>query len=134
MRLLRVVNSRLDQELGARIGLANGWLARLRGMLGRPAPRPGEGLLLTPCRSIHMYGMRFPLDVAFLDARGSVVASYPSLRPGSRTRWHRLAVHALELPAGTLENSGTLVGDVLVWSTQSVSSADAGFGKTEVVP
>ena len=36
-------------------------------MLGRPAPRPGEGLLLTPCSSVHMYGMRFPLDVAFLD-------------------------------------------------------------------
>ena len=116
MRLLRVVNTRGDRELGSRVRLADGWLTRLRGMLARPAPLEGEGLLLSPCRSIHMYGMRYALDVAFLDARGGVVASYPSLRPGARTHWHRKAAHALELPAGTLESSGTRVGDVLVWS------------------
>ena len=132
MRQLRVVNTRQNQELGTRIGLADGWLGRLRGMLARPAPCAGEGLLLTPCRSVHMYGMRFPLDVAFLDARGAVVASYPSLRPGGRTRWHRQAVHALELPAGTLADSGTVVGDTLVWSPESVSPAQAGLRNAEV--
>ncbi len=116
MRLLRVVNTRDHRELGGRVLLANRWLTRLRGMLARPAPLPGEGLLLSPCRSIHMYGMRYPLDVAFLDDRGGVVASYPALPPGARTRWHRQAVHALELPAGTLESSGTRVGDILIWS------------------
>ena len=117
MHLLRVVNTRRNWELGNRVALANGWLSRLRGMLGRPAPEPGQGLLLTPCSSVHMYGMRFPLDIAFLDRRGQVVALYPSLKPGSRTRWHREASHALELPPGTFTNSGTIVGDVLVWST-----------------
>jgi uncharacterized membrane protein (UPF0127 family) len=131
MRLVRVVNTRDERELGARIGLADGWLARLRGMLARPAPGPGEGLLLTPCRSVHMYGMRFPLDVAFLDRRGAVVAIYPSLAPGSRTRWHRNAAQALELPAGALMESGTSIGDVLVWSAASV--ADAEYGRTEAV-
>jgi uncharacterized membrane protein (UPF0127 family) len=121
MRVLRVVNAGRNRELGRRIALADGWLARLRGMLARPAPQAGEGLLLTPCRSVHMYGMRFPLDVAFLDREGAVVASYPSLAPGARTRWHRHAVHALELPAGSLEASGTVIGDVLSWSPESVS-------------
>ena len=116
MRLLRVVNAKRNQELGSRIGLADGWLTRLRGMLGRPVPDRGEGLLLTPCRSVHMYGMRYPLDVAFLDRSGAVVAIYPSLAPGSRPRGHRKGVHALELPAGTLAQSGTAVGDLLVWS------------------
>ena len=131
MRLLRVVNAERDRELGTRIGLADGWLARLRGMLARPAPRPGEGLLLTPCSSVHMYGMRFPLDVAFLDGRGAVVAIYPSLAPGSRTRWHRNAAHALELSAGALVESGTSIGDVLVWSAASV--ADVEYRRTEAV-
>jgi uncharacterized membrane protein (UPF0127 family) len=79
-----------------------------------------------------MYGMRFPLDVAFLDVGGAVVASYPSLQPGSRTRWHRHAMHALELPAGTLAESGTVVGDTLVWSPESMSPAQAGFRSAEV--
>jgi uncharacterized protein len=121
MRLLRVVNTGRNWELGTRVRWADGFLSRLRGMTGRPAPRAGEGLLLTPCRSVHMYGIRFPLDVAFLDAAGAVVASYPSLRPGSRTRWHWDAVHALELPAGTLERSGTAAGDILRWSVQQES-------------
>ena len=118
MRLLRVVNTVRNRELGSRIGLADGWLSRLRGMLARPAPASGEGLLLTPCQSVHMYGMRFPLDIAFLDTNRAIVAAYGSLPPGSRTRWHRNAVHALELPAGTLESSGTAVGDVLSWAPQ----------------
>jgi uncharacterized protein len=130
MRLLRVVNTRADRELGSRVRLADGWLTRLRGMLARPAPLQGEGLLLSPCRSIHMYGMRYPLDVAFLDAGGSVVASYPSLRPGARTRWHRQAALALELPAGTLESSGTRVGDVLVWSANIPGRSGSTKGET----
>jgi uncharacterized protein len=133
MRLLRVVNTRHNRELGARIGLADGWSARLRGMMARPAPVAGEGLLLTPCRSVHMYGMSFPLDVAFLDGEGAVVATYGSLSPWSRTRWHRNAVHALELPAGTLEDSGTVIGDVLVWSTEAVASASEQDRRTEAV-
>jgi uncharacterized membrane protein (UPF0127 family) len=118
MRLLRVVNTGRDRELGTRIRLADGWLSRLRGMLARPAPAAGEGLLLTPCRSAHMYCMRFPLDIAFLNANRAVVAVYHSLPPGSRTNWHRSAVHALELPAGTLARSGTAVGDVLAWADE----------------
>ncbi|HWN18153.1 MAG TPA: DUF192 domain-containing protein [Gemmatimonadales bacterium] len=133
MRLLRVINTRHNRELGARIGLADGWFARLRGMMAGPAPAAGEGLLLTPCRSVHMFGMSFPLDVAFLDVEGAVVATYGSLSPWSRTRWHRNAVHALELPAGTLENSGTVIGDVLVWSSESVSSASEQDRRTEAV-
>jgi uncharacterized protein len=134
MRLLRVVNSRHNCELGTHIALADGWLTRLRGMIGRSAPLSGEGLLLTPCRSIHMYGMRFPLDVAFLDGNGVVVATYPSLRPGSRTRWHRRALHALELPAGTLRESGTVVGDVLVWSPAENFLEPEQLPRTEAVP
>jgi uncharacterized membrane protein (UPF0127 family) len=60
--------------------------------------------------------MSFPLDVAFLDRRGGVVATYHALAPGARTRWHSDAADALELPAGTLAGSGTVEGDTIVYT------------------
>jgi hypothetical protein len=100
--------------LGTRIGLADRWWLRLRGLLGRDGLGAGEGLMLRPCRGIHMLGMSFPLDVAFLDPRGGVVASYHGLGPGRRSRWHAEALDALELPAGTLAATGTVEGDTIV--------------------
>ena len=121
---MRVRNVDRDAELGTRIGVADGWWSRSRGLLGRDALAPGEGLLLTPCRSIHMYGMRFPLDVAFLDREGTVVETYADLAPGRRTRWHRTARHALELPAGTLAATRTGPGDRLAWTAPAPSTPD----------
>jgi uncharacterized membrane protein (UPF0127 family) len=63
-----------------------------------------------------MAWMSFPLDVAFLDGEGRVVASYHGLAPGARTRWHSSALDALELPAGTLARSGTVTGDTIVYT------------------
>jgi hypothetical protein len=60
-----------------------------------------------------MFGMRCALDVAFLDSHGRIVAAYPELRPGGRTRWHSAARDALELPAGTLALTDTREGDTL---------------------
>lgn len=100
--------------LGSRVGVADRWWQRLRGLLGRPPLRPDEGLLLAPCRSVHMLGMSYPLDVAFVDPRGTVVAAYHRLAPGGHSGWHRSAAYAVELPAGTLAATGTLEGDTLV--------------------
>jgi uncharacterized membrane protein (UPF0127 family) len=80
-------------------------------MVGRPQPEPGEGLLLDPCQAVHMYWMRFALDIAFLGRDGSVVAVYHELAPARLSGRHKDAVQALELRAGTLQKSGTRVGD-----------------------
>lgn len=60
-----------------------------------------------------MKGMKYAIDVAFLDRDGRVVAVNPELQPGGRSGWHRRARHALELPAGILRETGTRVGDSL---------------------
>ena len=118
MRRVRAANGR-GRLLGDRIGVADRWWLRLRGLLGRPGLHQGEGLLLDPCRAVHMLGMQFPIDVAFLDRSGAVVAAYHALAPGGRTGWHRTATTALELPAGTLQASGTGVGDTIVCTPEA---------------
>jgi uncharacterized membrane protein (UPF0127 family) len=112
---LVVTNLTRERRIGDRVRLADGWWSRLRGLLGRGPLETGEGLLLAPCRAVHMLGMRYPLDVAFLDGTGAVVAIYHSLAPGSRSRWHRRAALALEVPAGTLATTDTQEGDALRW-------------------
>jgi uncharacterized protein len=114
MRRVVVENRSRGRPLGDRIAVADGRWTRLRGLLGRPEPRTGEGLLIIPSRGVHMYGMRYPLDIIFLDPAGRVVALYPELRPWKRTRIHRDAGMALELPVGSIEESGTRVGDLMV--------------------
>jgi uncharacterized protein len=114
VRYVRAVNPARDTILASRAGVADRWWLRLMGLSGRAGLAPGEGLLLTPCRAVHMYGMRFPLDVAFLDRSGAVLALYRGLAPRERTRWHRKATYALELPAGTLDATGTVEGDTIV--------------------
>ena len=114
MRFVSVRNqSRSGVLLGDRIGLADNFWTRLRGLLGHPPLARGEGLLLDPCRAVHMYGMKQALDVAFLSGGGNVVALYPALQPGKRSGFHREARQALELPAGTLGQTDTRVGDRL---------------------
>lgn len=110
---LRVSNRDRGTILGDRIAVADTWWGRLRGAWGTLPLAPGSGLLLRPCRAVHMIGLRHPLDIAFLDRAGRVVAMYPTLRPGRITGYHRRADAALELPPGTLEASATTVGDLL---------------------
>lgn len=108
-----VRNLRTEAVLGERIDLADRWGARLKGLLGRDGLGEGEGLHIVPCNSIHMFFMRFPIDVAFLDAAGKVVRAVHSIRPWRATRVYLEAHSALELPAGTLARSGTREGDEL---------------------
>lgn len=117
MKPIRVVNRTRGTVLGGRVLLADDLMARMRGFLFRTEPSAGEGILLSPCQAVHMFGMRFPLDVVFIDESGTVVATHPDLRPWKWTGLHRKALHALELPAGTILGTGTRTGDALSWAT-----------------
>ncbi|TAJ17850.1 MAG: DUF192 domain-containing protein [Dehalococcoidia bacterium] len=96
--------------LGDRIAFARSPLARLRGLLGRVGLEPGEGLLLRPCNGVHTWGMKFSIDVVFLDAGGNVLRVERAMRPGRMVPWVRRAKQALELPAGATTAIGLDVG------------------------
>jgi uncharacterized protein len=113
--LLRVVNETRQSVIGGQIHLMDTMLGRMRGFLLRRRPEAGEGIFLTPCRGVHMYGMQFPLDVLFVDSQGTVLAVHADLQPGRRTPVYRAARYAIELPSGTIEASRTEVGDRLSW-------------------
>ena len=78
--------------------VADSPLARLLGLALLDRRRAGEGLLIPRCRSVHTFGMRFPLDVVFLDAGLRPISRRPGLGP-RRFAGERGAAAVLELPA-----------------------------------
>jgi uncharacterized protein len=108
-------------SLGDRIRIADTWWTRFRGLLGTAPLAEGEGLLIEPCRGVHMFGMKYPIDVAFLDRAGRVVGLCHRLAPGDRSPFVRAARSALELPAGTLAAAGITEGDTLTLSPLETS-------------
>ncbi|MHB1543686.1 MAG: DUF192 domain-containing protein [Gammaproteobacteria bacterium] len=92
---------------------ANAW-ERARGLLGRPPLATGEGLWIDHCGSVHTFGMRFALDVVFMESRGGILKIATTLRPfhfagawGARV--------ALELRAGEVMRLGLKKGMCLTW-------------------
>jgi uncharacterized membrane protein (UPF0127 family) len=115
MRKVAVRKTGEGRPLARSAGLADSFWQRARGLLGRPPLAEGEGLIIRPCKAIHTWGMGQPIDVAFLDPGGRVVASYESLAPNRQTSWHPRAACAVELPAGSLGRAAVGLGDRITW-------------------
>ena len=102
--------------IARRVANARSFWARFRGLMGRPALAPDEGLFLTGTSSVHMMFMRFPVDCLFVgreqdDGSRRVVAVRHGLPPWRGVVWWvRGADGVIELPAGTLHRTGVEVG------------------------
>lgn len=85
---------------------------RRTGLLKHSGLDQGEGLWLVPCEAVHTIGMKFPIDILFLDKKRRVLKVRSEVG-----RWRitgSLMAHSvLELPAGTAVATGTQVGDQL---------------------
>jgi uncharacterized membrane protein (UPF0127 family) len=114
VRTVRVVNLDTGHELAARAGVATSFWARGRGLLGRRALPPGEGLVIEACRQVHMFFMAFPIDVLHVrrltPEEGEVTRVLEALRPNRLGPWVWRSDYVVELPAGTAARTGTRVG------------------------
>jgi uncharacterized protein len=83
----------------SRFPVADDFRSRLFGLSRRDRSGAGPGLLLPRCSSVHTFGMRFELDVFFLDRSGRVIEARRRVPP-RRVLWCRGASAVLEVPAG----------------------------------
>ena len=102
-------------QIADKAELARSFLARGRGLMGRTNLPAGYGLIIYPESSIHMFFMKIPIDVLFVDKQHRVVALREQLPP-----WHPFAgvapwrgQYVVELPGGVVATSRTQVGDQL---------------------
>ena len=108
---MQASNHTRQKPLAEKGNVANRPWLRMRGLIGRASLDPGEGLLLLGTKGIHTLGMRFPIDVLFLNDDGWVIHLIHALRPFRVSPFLNNSAMVLELPAGTLQETGTQVGD-----------------------
>ncbi len=114
MKTLRLLNARTGLEIVARCALADNFWTRGRGLLGRADLPADEGILLVPGASIHMFGMKFPIDAVFLTRDDIVTDWVENLAVGKAHIAKDGAGKAhstLELRAGTIARVGLQLGD-----------------------
>lgn len=116
MKLLRVHNQSRDTTLADRALIADNSKTRKTGLLKHDRLESGEGLWITPCEGIHTVGMKFPIDVLFLDKKRKVVKIRAAM-PRWRMAASLFAHSVLELPSGTAQATQTASGDQLEFET-----------------
>src|SRR5258705_9426165 len=106
MDILRARNVTRGTIIAERVEVAETSETRKRGLLGRTGLEPGTGLWLVPCEWVHMFGMKFAIDIVVLDKNNVVVGVQEGLKPGWIGRLFWRAHSTLELPVGTIRASG----------------------------
>jgi uncharacterized membrane protein (UPF0127 family) len=119
-----VINLTKKTWLATKVRKADNFVTRLVGLLKRKTLGPEEALWLLPSKGIHTIGMKFPIDVIFLNGKNKVVSIIPAMAP-QRVSWFRFTAYSvLELPEGTIRKSRTEIGDELEISLAEISKMD----------
>jgi len=116
---LRVRNQSRGTLLADRANIANTSATRKTGLLKHTKLDPGEGLWITPCEGVHTIGMKFPIDVLFLNKKRKVLKIRPAM-PKWRMSMCLRAHSVLELPSGMAAATETVRGDQLEFETYEV--------------
>ncbi|MEV6163304.1 DUF192 domain-containing protein [Streptomyces sp. NPDC052052] len=104
---LTVTGPQGGEEAEIPLRIAATYRTRSRGLLGQDGI--DGALLITPCGSVHTFGMRFTIDVAYLDRKFNVVA-VRTMKPGRLGMPRLRARHVVESEAGAMEKWGLRPG------------------------
>ena len=122
-RVVVVGNLTRGTIVASRVRVAKSMVARARGLMFTRSLADDEGLLINPCGSIHMFFMRFALDVLYVDQFDRVVRTQRNIKPWRiGPLYTRGAKYVIELPTGTIERSAAEPGDQLQITDQTSDS------------
>ncbi len=106
-------NTTRQSFLANHLRRADTHLSRLVGLMGTPpgALSSGNGLWIVPCHGVHTFGMRYPIDLVYLNQEFEVVHTEENVRPWRVAAVWMESATVLELPPHTIYQTGTSIGD-----------------------
>src|SRR6202044_853435 len=121
-RNLRVLNTTQRADVASCVEVAGHGAKRRKGLLGRSGLGAGHGLWIVPCEAVHTFGMRFAIDLVYLDRKMRVRKVRSAVPPWRMSAC--LSAHSvIELPAGTIDATHTQAGDRVEFLAESTSRA-----------
>ena len=109
---MKVSNLTRQTVLADSVEVADSHAKRNKGLLGRDGLASGEGLWIVPCEAVHTFGMRFSIDLVYIDRKLRVRKVRRAVRPWRMSAC--LSAHSvIELAAGAVAATRTVRGDTL---------------------
>ena len=114
MKQYKVLNLSKDIILLENVNLADSFFTRLKGLLGKTQLSEGQGIIIKPCNSVHTIGMKFAIDVAFIDNDNVVNHIINDMAPGKTSPIIRKAKYVIEAKSRSFEGRLDLGDKVLI--------------------
>jgi len=109
--LFKITNVTRAKTIASTGKKCDSFLARFRGLMFSSSLPEDTGIVLEPCRQIHMFWMFYAIDAIFIDKTGTVVGIAKSIKPWSVSKMFSKAQSVIEVRSGTADDTGTAVGD-----------------------
>ena len=110
-KIEKIFVSNKEVTIATSVKVANTFFRRLKGLMGTASLSRGSALLISPCKQVHTFFMRYSLDIVFLDESHYIVHLVNSLPPFRISPYIKKSKKVLELPARTIEEYELKVGD-----------------------
>ncbi|MGB6193319.1 MAG: DUF192 domain-containing protein [Terracidiphilus sp.] len=116
-------------QLASSVEVAASGGKRSKGLLGRKGLAPGEALWIVPCEAVHTFGMRFALDLVYLDRRHRIRKIRRNVPPWRLSAC--LSAHSVvELAAGSIRETDAQPGDQVELTEDAAAQAPTGSAKS----
>jgi uncharacterized membrane protein (UPF0127 family) len=110
---MKLVNLSNGEMISHHVMEAQTFWKRFKGLMFSKQLPPGWGLHIQPCLSIHTFFMNYAIDILHLDSDHNIVATEENLAPRRIGKKVKGTISVVELPAGSIQQSGTKVGQAV---------------------
>ena len=110
---MKLIDITANIIISTKVEIANTFFKRFLGLMGRKNMEREEALVIKPCNNVHMFFMRFAIDVVFVDRDDKICYIQENLKPGQISKYVFDAIYVVELPVDSVKEKNIKIGDKL---------------------